>query len=385
MTSNPFSLRTRGSAGTGDPSLPGIIRILAVAALGLSGCLTQEETSKPPVSEKAFLFSVTTDYKTGSYSAFGIDSAFIRNSIEPIHSDAVVRYLGGNDIFVINRLGRDNLQIVDRHNLRTVLQFRFDALSNPQDIALKDSLLYVSFLGKNKIGVYNESEGALKGEIDLSAYADSSDQLAEAADLLFVGSDLYAITENLDTKTPNWNPLTAHLLKIDIAARKVAKSLELPFGNPAGMTYDSASGKLYVPCRGSYTDTDFTVKKDGGIVGIDLARFAVADTLAREADLGGNVNRAQLYDGRLIMDLGTDLAEKVVAISLHDGTAKDIVQLDPYTVGDLAVDAATATLFIGDRKKGAASLRIFDLATFSEKAGSKVDLGMPPGSMAVIR
>ncbi|MEO7424119.1 MAG: hypothetical protein ABI036_02965 [Fibrobacteria bacterium] len=374
--------RLRGRTGLGARA--GLS--LLTAALALSGCLSQDENVPPPRPEKAFLFSVnvSADYKAGSYSAFGIDSAFAEKTITSTHSDAVARYLGGDDIYVINRLGRDNLQVVDRHNLRTVLQFAFDALSNPYDVELKDSLLYVSFLGTDKIGVYDQYTGTSKGSIDLSAFADTSDKLPETSSLLFIDGDLYAITANLDTKN-GWVPLTAHLLKIDVATRQVTRSLELPYGNPAGMSYDSASGKLYIPCRGLYSDETYAVETDGGIVGIDLASFTVADTLATELALGGNVNATQLYRGQLFMDLGTDAAEKIVAISLKDGKARNIVELGPYAVGDIAIDAPTASLFIADRSFGAASLRIFDADTFTERPESKVDLGMPPSSLAIIR
>lgn len=385
MTDNTSTVRTRGSAAPGKSRLSKKAAAWAGAALlCLSACTTSDEKDPAPNTEKGILFALTSDYKTGSYSVVGIDSAFIANQIDPIHSDAVVRYLGGNDIFIINRLPRNSLQIVDRHNLHTVLEVGLPALSNPQDVELNDSLLYVAFYGTDKIGIYHQGEGAPKGEIDLSAYADSSDKLPETSDLLFVGDTLYALTQNLDTKN-GFVPLTAHLLKIDITTRKVTQALELPYGNPAGMTYDPASGKLYIPCRGLYSNPDYSVKADGGIVVVDLSKFTIGDTLATEADLGGNVNQAILYKGSLYMDVGADAAEKIVAISVADGMARDIVDLNPYSVGGMAIDAKTSTLYLGDRKKGAERLRIFDADTFQEKEGSKLDLGMPPVDMVVVR
>jgi hypothetical protein len=331
------------------------------------------------------IFATTSDYKTGSYSVHGLDSNYTRNNLDPIHSDAALRYLGGGDIFVINRLGRDNLQIIDRHNLKTVLQIPLPALSNPYDVALKDSLIYVSFFGTDKIGIYRQGDGSKAGEIDVSAYADTSDKLPETSTLSFINGDLYALTANLDTKN-GYVPLTAHLLRIDVAAKTVKQALALPYGNPAGLAWDSAANRIYVPCRGGYYNEDFSPKTDGAIVAIDPATLQVASIVASEEDLGGNVNNALLYGGKLFMDVGIDGAESISAISLSDGKAVEIVKLGAYASGGLAIDAATKTLCVGDRKKGGPGLRLFDLITFEEKSAPGIAIGtLPPTGLAVIR
>lgn len=331
------------------------------------------------------VFATTSDYKTGSYSVHGLDSNYTRNNLDPIHSDAGLRYLGGDDIFIINRLGRDNLQIVDRHNLKTVLQIALPALSNPYDVALKDSLIYVALFGTDKIGIYRQSDGAKAGEIDVSAYADTSDRLPETSSLAFINGDLYALTANLDTKN-GYVPLTAHLLRIDVGTKTVKQALALPYGNPAGLTWDSAANRIYVPCRGEYSNEDYSPKADGAIVAIDPSTLEVSDTIALEKDLGGNVNGALLYGGKLFMDVGINGAESISAISLADGKSEEIVALGAYASGGLAIDAATKTLCVGDRKKGGPGLRLFDLATFAEKSVPGIGIGtLPPTNLAVIR
>ncbi len=379
------TLRTRGPASAKKLRLA-LAALSATALLGLNACLTTSDKSTaatPP--DNGLVFAVTSDYKTGSYSVHGIDTEFTSNGIEPIHSDAAVRYLGGNDIFIINRLHRDNLQVVDKHNLKTVLQVAFPALSNPYDVALKDSLIYVAYYALAKIGIYRQGDGAPAGEIDISAYADTSDHLPETSALKFVKGDLYAVLENLDTKH-GYVPLTAKLLKIDVSAKTVKASVDLPYGNPAGITWDSAEGRIYVPCRGEYSNPDYSPKADGGIVSVNPLTMEVSGTVALEKDLGGNVNAALLHDGSLIMDIGAADGEHIAAISLADGKAKDIVVLGSYSLGGLAIDETTATLWVGDRKKGGPGLRVFDLATGAEKSAPGFDLGpLPPNDLAVIR
>ena len=357
--------------------------LAAVSIFNLAACLHDSDdpvTPEPPST--AFVFAVTSDYKSGSYSAVGLDSAFSRVGVEAIHSDAVTYYRGGDDIFILNRMMRDNLQVIDRRSLLTVMQIAFPALSNPYDIAVKDSLLYVAFYGLDKILIYAQGDGSPQGEIDLSAYADSADGFAEASALRFVEGDLYVLTANLDSKT-HGPPMPPHLLKIDIASRQVTAALELPFRNPASLTYDSAAGRFHIPCMGEYIHPDFSINADGAILSVDLAAFAVADTLITEAALGGNLNAALLHGGKLFLSLGTGSEDRIVAISLADAEVEEVTSLGAYATGGMAIDAATATLIVGDR--AGKTLRRFDTDTFVENTAYRVPLNLPPASLAVIR
>ena len=356
--------------------------LCAALAFTLTGCLNQEDKIET-APDKTFVFAVTSDYKTGSYSLFGLDSAFTRTNVEAIHSDAAVRWHGGDDIIIINRLKRDNLQIVDKHNLKTVLPISLPALSNPYDVEVLDGKIYVAMLACDSILIFNQKDGTPAGAIDIHAYADA-DGFAEASALKFVDGTLYAILAILDAKAffaPLPNP---KILKIDVKSGKVTKALDLPFTNPAGIAWDSAGGKLYIPCIGEYTESDFfTLKLDGGIATIDLAAFT-ASPLISEKDLGGNVGAASFHAGKLIFDLGSAGAEKITALTVATKAATTIVSLDAYASGGLAVDAQTNTLCVGDRGKGK-GLRLFDLDTFKERAASNIDLGLPPTSLAIIR
>jgi DNA-binding beta-propeller fold protein YncE len=355
--------------------------LAAALALGLSGCLSEDELmEKAP--DKAYVIATTSDYKTGNYSLFGLDSAFTRTNVDPIHSDATVRYHGGDDIIIINRLKRDNLQIVDKHNLKTVLPITLPALSNPYDAEVRDGKIYVAMIAYDSILVFNQKDGSRFGAISVHAYADA-DGFAEATALKFVGGALYAILGNLDTKT--YTPLPRpKLLKIDVKALKVEKALDLPFSNPAGITWDKDGGKLYIPCVGEYTESDFfTPKLDGGIAVIDLAAFTASELIG-EKDLGGNVGSALFHSGKLIFTLGVAGADKVTALTVAAKAVTTIATLGAFAGGGLALDAQTNTLCVGDRGKGK-GLRLFDLDTFKERTASNIDLGLPPSSLAIIR
>jgi len=364
----PLSLRTR-------------LGLLAAAPLVLSACLSKDEKPEAVLPDAAYVFAVTTDYKTGSYAAYGLTSGTALPDIQANHTDAAVRFHGGSDIFLINRLGRDNLLIVDKNNLKVVLAVKFPDVSNPYDVEVKDGLLYACFLHSDSILVYDQANGNRVGAIDIHAYADS-DGFAEAAALRFAGNDLYAIVQNLDRKDPLLKPhADPKLLKIDVQKRAVDKAITLPLSNPGGITYDATTGKLYVPCVGSYDEETYQPNLDGGIVAVD-PDLGSTTILATEADLGGTVGRMELNDGKLIFDLTTAAADRIEALSLSDKSVTPIVDLEPYKGGGLAVDAGTNTLCVGDRKKG---LRLFSLDTFKEKDSTNIDLGLPPADIVVVR
>jgi hypothetical protein len=373
---SPISMpRTRGLA---VPAL-----LAATAMLGLDACLSASENDVPVALEKGYVFALTSDPATGSYSVYGLDSAYTMNSIEAVHSDAAVRYLGGDDIFIINRLGRDNLQIVDRHNLKTVLQIPLPPLSNPYDVAVKDSLIYVAYYARAEIGIYRQSDGAAAGKIDISAYADTSDHLPEACALAFVNGDLFALIQNLDATYKSDN---ARILKIDVGSKTVKKSLVLPFGNPMGMAWDSAGARLYVSCLGQYVNGNSSINTDGGIVAVNPSTLELTDTVALEKDLGGNVNEPIYHDGGLILTVGAGTQDKVIFLSVADGKATEIVKLGGYATGGLALDAATSTLCVGDRNAESPRLRLFELGTWKEKSSPGIDLGVQPiMNLAVVR
>jgi len=362
-------------------SLRARLALLAAVPFALAACLSNDEEQNRALPDAAYVFALTSDYKVGAYAAYGLTSGTRLPDIETNHEDAVVRFRGGSDIFVLNRLGRDNLQVVDKNNLKVVMAVKFPDASNPQDVEAKDGLLYVCFLAHDSILVYRQSNGNPVGSIDIHDYADS-DGFAEAVALRFAGDDLYAVVQNLDIRDPLYKPhANPKLLKINVAKLKVEKAATLPLSNPQGITYDPATGKLYIPCVGEYTDEKYQPKLDGGIVAFDPA-YDSATILASEADLGGNVGRMELSDGKLIFGLGMAAAERVEAISLSDKTVTPIVDLAPYAGGGIAVDAGTNTLCVGDRKKG---LRLFHSDTFQEKDSTNIDLGLPPVDIVVVR
>ena len=123
------------------------------------------------------IFVVTTDYSTGSFSVIDPDM-YNDISSHTIHSDALVRYFTSmpDYVYIVNRLGQDNIQALDRHNnYYTVFQESVGTSSNPHDIWVVDSSrAYVTRYDESHLWIINPCTGEKTGEIDLSDYADAT-------------------------------------------------------------------------------------------------------------------------------------------------------------------------------------------------------------------
>ena len=129
-----------------------------------------------------FAFVTTTDYSSGCASVIWLDPGYTTEiCIAPIHSDAVARWHDGL-VYVINRLGADNIQILDPENdFSTLSQHSAGNGTNPKDIAfVSPNKIFVSRYDSNELLIMNTITGEITGSIDLSSLADS-DGLCEMA------------------------------------------------------------------------------------------------------------------------------------------------------------------------------------------------------------
>ena len=71
-----------------------------------------------PARAESGLFVVTTDYSTGSTAFLAAGASEAEVNLLGIHSDAVGHYHDGR-VYVVNRLGQDNILVLDEGDLRT--------------------------------------------------------------------------------------------------------------------------------------------------------------------------------------------------------------------------------------------------------------------------
>ncbi len=135
-----------------------------------------EKKMTAPSSNVAFV--ITSDFATGSYACIDLDSyVAYEQELGVIHKDAVVRVFN-NKIYVINRFGRDNIQIIDPKNEYetereiSMKQEGDPGDCNPYDIAMVETdRAYVSRHNEPSIWIINPKTGKKIGEIDISEYA----------------------------------------------------------------------------------------------------------------------------------------------------------------------------------------------------------------------
>ena len=134
-----------------------------------------------------------------------------------IHSDAVGHYHDGR-VYVVNRLGQDNILVLDEADLRTpVAQFSVGNGANPHDIEIvAPDKAYVTLYDRAVLLIVDPRDGAELGQIDLSAFADA-DGRPEVSQIVRIGERLYLSCQRLD-RDGGWGPAgVSYLILVDIA------------------------------------------------------------------------------------------------------------------------------------------------------------------------
>ena len=335
------------------------------------------------------LFVTTTDFQTGSTAFVAAGGEEAEVNLLNIHGDAVARFYDGRT-YVINRLGQDNILVLDEDDLRApLLQFSVGNGSNPHDMVfVGPDKAYVSRYDTTSLLIVDPRDGSRLGEIDLSAFADG-DGLPEMAQMALVGERLYVTCHLLD-RDNGWVPASRGLLVVidtatdqfvdmDPAADGV-QAWPLATGNPIDLV---ARGDLLVVAQtASFGD------REGGIEVIDLAAGSSRGLVISEADLGGDLTGLALASSSRGYAVISDdsFANHVLAVDLQSGAVS--APLEGHSGGftpSIVIDGNR--LVVADQgsfdKPESAGLLIYDTATDALLAGP-ITTGLPPSSIAVM-
>lgn len=248
-------------------------------------------------------FVLTTDYTTGTLSVVDLDSRAVTADVAMVSPDPFARWHDGL-LYVVNRLGYDNVQVIDPANgYATVRQFSTGSGTNPQDIAFASpSKAYVSRLGSPDLLVVDPRTGTPTGTISLAAWADA-DGNPEAARMTMVGTLLFVALERLTNFAPadtglvvvvdtqadtvfDADPFTSGLQVVRLPGKNPSTDFALrPSGAPM------ADSRLFIGCTGNWGELD------GGIAEIVVpgwaqgmpAAIACAGYAITETALGGDI------------------------------------------------------------------------------------------------
>lgn len=364
---------------------PAPVRRMGTAALALTAILAIPLAT--PAAED-FAFITTTDYFTGSSSKMELSGGYNQTiNVASVHSDAVARYYDGF-VYVVNRQGADNIQILDpRNNFSTVRQFSTGAGSNPQDVAFAGpTKMYVTRNESNTMWIVNPQTGIQTGSIDFSPYADA-DGLCEMHQMFHYGDYLFVTVQRID-RNNNWTPVgDSYMAVIDMdtdafvdtdPATPGVQPITLANANPfSEIQLDPWSGNLYVACIG------YLGLLDAGVEFVDPVLLESAGTAMSETAALGDVLDVEIIDD----NIGYCLIG-------NSSFATDLIRFDPstgartaliYAPGDWWLQdidrAPTGELFLADRTPVRPGIRIYDANTGGEITTNPIDVGLPPSDI----
>ena len=340
-------------------------------------------------SAQSDLFVITTDFSTGSTAFLAANAAEAEVNLLGIHSDAVGHYHDGR-VYIINRLGQDNILVLDAMDLRTPLtQFSVGNGANPHDIEIvAPDKAYISRYGTASLLIVNPQDGAELGEIDLSSFADA-DGLPEVSQIVRVGDRLYLSCQRLD-RNGGWGPVdVSYLIVVDIATDTLVdvdsdaegvQGIALSIANPNSMAV--IGEQIAVGVVANFGD------RAGGVEIVDTATNRSLGLAVSEEDLGGDITSMVLVDQNRGYAVVADenFANSVRPFDLSSGAVDaPLENISGGFIPSLAVDGDR--LIVADRGSFAdpasAGLKFYDAATGAFLSGP-IDTGLPPQDIVVL-
>ncbi len=332
----------------------------------------------------------TTDFSSGSFSSLDLGTNAATNDHLTIHSDAMVRTYQ-DKVYIINRLGQDNMIVLHKDNLATPLtQFSTGNGTNPHDMAfVSESKAYISRYGHIQLLIVNPATGDSLGVVDLSAFADS-DGFPEMSQLALYNNHLFVACQRLDQNNGFVPTDFSVLVVIDVTTDQVVdvdasvagtQGIVMSGKNPSGA---SQRGDKWI----LGTVNTFSDLTDGGIEVIDLANLESEGIVIGEGALGGNLNSlAMSSDNRgyvVVSDAnfanlvkGFDLVTKSVSSNLSGISGGFIPSLGVF--GD--------QLYVLDRGSfsdpSSGGVKVYDVNTDQLVAGP-INTGLPPSTIAFV-
>jgi len=322
-----------------------------------------------------------SDYQSGELR-WVVDGELSTKSIQ-LNQDSKVVSVGEN-IFVLERFGADNVVLIDLKEQKIKWQKSFEANDNPSDVVkASDSEVWVGLEGPNKIVKVAIADGEINKTIKTDDFATNEGQFANVVDLEVSGDTLFALFRRAVAGWPAGYPEPGLLAMYKLNDGTLLDTIWLDKFDPSAMAF--ANGKLYVASAGQYDASGATLADDArGIEVVDLEKKK-STVVVDGTKLGGGVSA-------FVIDAKNNVA--YAAIYKNYGSVP-LVQVDLATKkvksisgvsdveGGLAFDAAAGTLYIGDRTYGSEAVYVYKADKVSKlDAGSDV---LPPYSITILK
>jgi hypothetical protein len=303
--------------------------------------------------------------------------------VASVHSDARVRWYDGR-VYVINRFGADNIEVLDGTSFGLVRQFSVGNGANPYDIAFASpTRAYVTRYEKPDLWIVNPATGTHDGTISLAGLADA-DGVPEMDHLLMVGPLLFVALQRVDRNNgflPTDSSLVAvidtrtdQLVDCD-AAHAGVQGILLPRTNPVTpFVFDAPRTRLYLGCAGHYG------QPDGGIVRLDPAALVADGVAAVEDSLGGDVLDIAFRDDARAYAIVSDAAFNTSLIRWSPVTGRRLDTLyspGGFSLADVELTPSGNEAWVCNSSFGSPGIRIFSTTTQAQVAGP-ITCTLPP-------
>lgn len=313
-------------------------------------------------------FVATGVLSTVDAPSLAVDSAAVAGIAG---SDPAIRRVG-DELFVINRFGGDNVTIIDAGTLALVDQLSTGSGSNPQDVAVVGDKLYVAALGADSVLVIDRTAPSPIVEIDLSTLDD--DGLPDCVSAVTVGTRVFVVCGLLDNFSPD---VPGKLVVIDTSDDTVETSIDLPSMNPLGWL-EPVGADLYV-----VTVPDFQDYTTGCLVRITTGATPTATCAITNDAIDGyftEISQAggQTWGVRYAYDAGFNGSGDLVPVDLDADTMGAVLDATGVQATDLT--GCGDHVYIADKAVGAEGLRVYQVegSSLVELTTAPLDIGLPP-------
>ena len=342
-----------------------MIKHLLLCFLLLAACGGEDDN--PDGDGDAEVYALGTDFATsGVFSKVDLPSLEVTQNLAAgvASMDPVIRVFGDN-AYIINRFGFDNVTIVDLDTGTLVDQISTGAGTNPQDVAVQGDKIYVAALGSGDIIVLDAANPmATPGAIDISSY--DTDGLPDANSIYRVGDTLFVTIGVLDD---TFTSTAGKVILIDTTNDQVQGDFDLVYNNPFGVLQPHGDEELIV-----------TTTEDFGAGNGCVERITATGTegsagcLVENSALGGYATTYR-SDGDLVhLAVSTSFTEAKL-VTVLDG-ALDDTSMTAAGVQPTDIEVCpTGHVVVGDATGG--GLRIYG-GDGTELTTDVLDIGQPP-------
>jgi DNA-binding beta-propeller fold protein YncE len=335
----------------------------------------------PALASRAYV--VESDFSTGSFSSADAATKATSCDVASVHSDARVRWYAGR-VYVVNRFGADNIEVLDGTTFGLVKQFSVGNGSNPYDIAFASpTRAYVTRYESTDLWIVDPTTGAHTGTVSLAGLADADgipemDRLVMAGPLLFIS--LQRVNRNAGFQ-PTDSSLVAvvdtrtdQLVDCD-AAHAGVQGILLPRTNPVTpFVFDEPRTRLYLGCVGQYGALD------GGIVRVDPAGLVADGVVCDETALGADVLDIAWHDDARAYAIVSDASFNTALVRWSPVTGQRLETLyspGGFSLADAEVRPDGGEVWVCNSSFGSPGLRVFSTLT-QLQVGGAITCTLPP-------